>query len=160
MDTRLCRLQFSLDDKKRRADQEEKEIKQFFYGNSLKAQLQHKPDDSEKVEDLRYQLHGAVAKERRAQKTVESFQSPFYTVRATVDSQLQRLPNFAERVKTEEADGFGGFLSAFLQKAQNLIKNQRDTIDLTVKTGREAVHAFLRSLESTLSHPRPCSQHR
>lgn len=66
----------------------------FLSKKSLKGQLRYRTDDSEKVEDLLYHLVGTFARERRAQKFVVSLQSLLHTVRATVDTYRQGLPNF------------------------------------------------------------------
>lgn len=66
---KLGRLQASLDDEIRRANEEEKELKRLFlFERSIKVHLRHRPDDSEKGEDLQSQPNGAVGKKRRAQK--------------------------------------------------------------------------------------------
>lgn len=57
-----------------------------FFETSLNTRLWYIHGSTEEVENLRYQLDGAVAKDRRSQKTVKYLQSEFDTVRATVDS--------------------------------------------------------------------------
>lgn len=61
--------------------------------------MRHRPGDSEKVEELQYELDGAVAKERRAEKTAECLQRQLGIVRATVGIYrrvYQTLPNVSE----------------------------------------------------------------
>lgn len=56
-------------------------------------QFQHRPDDSAKVDDIQYQLNGAVCDKLRAQKTAEFLQSQVDSVRDTVDSYKRVPPN-------------------------------------------------------------------
>lgn len=116
--------------------------------------MRRRPDDSEKVGDKKYQLDGAVAKEHRSQNAVESPQSQLDTVRTTFDSFHKPLPNFTERMKTVVMDGSRGIFE-YLQQTRKLIKKQRDTMILTVKTELKAENDFLCSLESNLSRPGP-----
>lgn len=120
---------------------------------SLKAQSRHRIDDSEKVEHLQCQLDSAVANECRAQKSVESPQSQLDTVRATVDIYLLGLHNFTEHVRMDVTEDSGGFLFDHPWEAQELIRKQRDSIELTVRTNFEAVDAFPSSPERNRSEP-------
>lgn len=57
----------------KRANQEETEQKLLFLlEKSFKAQLQHRPDNTEKIEDLQNSLEGTVAKEHFVQKMMDS----------------------------------------------------------------------------------------
>lgn len=57
MNTCLARLQASLEDGTRRANKKKNEHKPLFLSDmSVKAQLRYRPDDSENVEYLQYQL--------------------------------------------------------------------------------------------------------
>lgn len=117
MDTRLGRFQASSDEERRGSNEEKKDHNRLFLSRkSIKAQLQRIPYDSEKVEDLRYQPNGTVAKKRQAQKTVASMQSQLDALRVTVDRCCLGLSNFTKLVRTDVTDGFGGFLFEFLQK--------------------------------------------
>lgn len=160
MDTKLGRVQASLNDEERRASEGKKERDwPFLSKKPLKAPLRHRSVDSEKVGSLQYRLDDADAKERQAQKAGESLPSQLNTGWAPADSYRWGLPSITEHVKTNVADGFGGFLFEILQEARKLIKKQQDTIQLTVKKGLEAVVAFLRSLESELSRLGPSRHH-
>lgn len=69
--SKLGLLQAYFDNESRRANEVEKERKRLFLSDrSFKAHLWHRPDDSERVEGLQYQLNGAVGKECCAQKAV------------------------------------------------------------------------------------------
>lgn len=91
--------------------------------------MQHRPDDSEKLEDLQYQLNGSVGKKQRAQKAVEPLQSQLDSARATVDIYGRDLANFTKRVRTDVSDGIDGILFEFLQEAQKLIKSRGIPLD-------------------------------
>lgn len=82
----------------------------------------HRSGDSEKAEDSQYQEDGVFGKEHRVQKAVGSLQRLLDTVRDTVNSLRQGSPNFTKHVRTDDMDGFGGFLCEFLREAQKLIK--------------------------------------
>lgn len=71
-----------------------------FSEKSLKVQMRHRAADGEKIEDLQCQPDGSFAKEHRAQKTVESLQIQFDTLRGTVDSNRRGLPSSTELVRT------------------------------------------------------------
>lgn len=122
-----------------------------LHKKSLKAQLQHISDDSKKIGDLQYQLDGTVTKLRQAQKAVESVQSQLDTLRATFYSFHQSLPNSTKHMGADVTDSFSCFLPELLQEVRQLIKKQRATVKLTVKTGLKTAYAFFRSLESKLS---------
>lgn len=117
--------------------------------------MQHIPEDSEKVEDLLYQLEGTVAEEHRVQKTVESLRRYLDTVRGTINSYSRGFPNITERVRTNVTDRSGGFVSEFVKEARKVTKNQRNTNKLAVMKELEDVNAFLRSLQSKASRPGP-----
>lgn len=160
MNTKPNQLQVSLDDKTRRADKDMEQYKRLFLSEkSIIAQKMHSPDDSEKGEELHYQLDGALASKRRAHKGAESLRMKFDTFWATVDSYRRGLPNFTEGVGTDVTDSFCGFRFESLQEHEKLVKKQQDTIQLTVKKDFEAVNAFLRSLESKRSHAGPSLKH-
>lgn len=72
--------------------------------------MRQRPDDIEKIEDLKYQLDGTFAKQRRAQKTVEFPQIQLGSIQATVDNYCQRSPDLTERMRTDVTDGFAGFI--------------------------------------------------
>lgn len=81
MDTKLGQLQASLGEQTRRTKEEEKERRRLFLSEkSFKVQLRHRPRDSEKPEDVLYQLNVAVAKECVSHKAVQSLQSQLGTV--------------------------------------------------------------------------------
>lgn len=76
--------------------------------------------------DLQHELVCTDAKIRRVQKTVQSPQRQFDTIRATVDRYRRGLLNFTERVRTEVTDSFGVFLFDVLPEARELTKKQLD----------------------------------
>lgn len=90
-------LQAFIDDRTRRADEEEKEHRWLILSRkSGEVKFRHSPDNSEKVEDLLHELDGAVANGHRAQKAVTSLQSRSDSVPATADKYrrgYQTLPN-------------------------------------------------------------------
>lgn len=92
----------------------------------LKTQSRHRPDDSEKMEDLYYQLNSDVDMKSNAQNVVVSLQSQLHTVHIAVDSFHRRVPSFSERMRTHVTDKFGGFLCTFQQRAQKLFEKQKN----------------------------------
>lgn len=74
--TKLGLLRSSLEDETRCEDGAEKIVNDSFFSKKpLKVQLWNIPDDSEKVQDLQYQLDSALSKEHRAQKAAGSLRS-------------------------------------------------------------------------------------
>lgn len=118
-----------LDDETRRVNEEEKERERLFLSEKfLEVHFEHKPDESEKVEDLQFQLDNAVTMAHQAQRTVECPWSQLDTVRAIVDSYRWSLSNITERMTTDVTDGLDGILLEFLQEARQLSEKQRNTI--------------------------------
>lgn len=74
LDSRISRLQTTLEILTMRADEEAEERKKLLVSEKcLKVQLRHTADDSKEPKDLQYKLDGVIAKECQAQNTETSF---------------------------------------------------------------------------------------
>lgn len=80
---------------------------------SMKHQLRLRWEDNEKVKDLKYQFHGDVTKERRAESIEESLRDQLLSMRADVDNYRQHLPLYTEWFTADVTDGFSGILYIF-----------------------------------------------
>lgn len=120
----------------------------FISEKRPKAQLQHRPNDGEKVEYLQYQLYDNITKERWAQNTVVCIQSEFVSAMSAHQKYHHHLLAPTRSSTGSLTDGFSDFLYDFLKEIQRLFKKQREGILLIVKTELDSVDGFRRSLSS------------
>lgn len=114
-------------------------------------------EDSQEVENLRYQLYAAVAKKRWAQSTVKCLREQLVSELSDVDKYCVHIPLSNKRFTADGTDSFCGFLYGLYTKVRRLAEKKRKDIEKIFKTDLEAVYAFLRSIVSKLRRPRPSS---
>lgn len=121
--------------------------------------LQMRSGGSQDVEDLKYLLNGAVAKECCSQTITQSLQEQFLSVCSDVNTYRQRLPLYTERFTPDKTESFSGFLHNLNIGVKKLVEKQRNDIETNPKTALNTIDAFLRSVESKLSRLGPISEY-
>lgn len=111
MHAKIDLIQVSLDNQVNRAEALDSErVKLLVSKKSLKRKLQLKSDHSPKVEDLKYRLDGAVAKDRWSDTIINSRSGQLLTARSDVDKYCQRLLLHIQRFMADVADHCRVFL--------------------------------------------------
>lgn len=90
---------------------------------SLKHQLRMRSEDYQKVEDLKYQLDDAVAKERQTQNIIKSPREQSLSVRSGVGKYRQRLPLYIERFTENFTDRFKGSCTVCVRRTESQWRN-------------------------------------
>lgn len=142
MSAKLGRLQASLDDETRCVNEEKREREGPFLSKKFpKRQLLHRPDDTEKqrtygINCVLLSLRGVGRRKlwRLCRVSCISFELPSIVIVGV----YQTLPSLWEWTTRKALEAF----FEFLQKARMLIKKQRDTFLLTVKTDLETLNAL------------------
>lgn len=123
--SKVDRNQTSLDGKTISSKDLDSEVVSLLLSEKhLKREMQLRSEHS-KEEYLRYQLDSAVAKKRRAHKTIESLWEQLLSVRSDIDSCSQRLLFYIKRFTADVTDGFSGIFYCLSTEVKTLVEKQR-----------------------------------
>lgn len=125
-DSKLLLLQTILENETNRADEEHKERKWLVVDENVsKSEFGYRADDSDELESLQYKRDGSIAKDRRSQNTVMSFQGQLSSLQSVVEDYRHCLIEYAERFTASKTASFSVFQCGLLVNCQTLANSSK-----------------------------------